>query len=61
LLPPATALIPVAVTPPGGAVAIEDVPIKALDILVVIVAQKLKKKVDEISLNRSRIFCRENV
>jgi fatty acid synthase subunit alpha, fungi type len=51
--PAATTPTPVAVTPPGGAVAIEDVPIKALDILVVIVAQKLKKKVDEISLSKS--------
>jgi fatty acid synthase subunit alpha, fungi type len=51
--PAAAVLIPVSVAPPGGAVAIEDVPLKALDILVVIVAQKLKKKVDEISLSKS--------
>ena len=31
----------------------EDVPIKAIDILLVIVAQKLKKKVDEIPLSKS--------
>ena len=31
----------------------EDVPIKAIDILLVIVAQKLKKRVDEIPLAKS--------
>ena len=31
----------------------EDVPIKAIDILLVIVAQKLKKRVDEIPLSKS--------
>lgn len=39
--------------PSGQAVAIDDVPIKALDILLAIVAQKLKKKVDEISVSKS--------
>ena len=41
-------------TPSSGPVAsIEDVPIKAIDILLVIVAQKLKKRVDEIPLSKS--------
>jgi hypothetical protein len=31
----------------------EDVPIKAIDILLVIVAQKLKKQVDEFPLSKS--------
>jgi fatty acid synthase subunit alpha, fungi type len=40
-------------TPSSGPVAsLEDVPIKAIDILLVIVAQKLKKRVDEIPLSR---------
>ena len=33
--------------------SLEDVPIKAIDILLVIVAQKLKKRVDEIPLSKS--------
>ena len=42
------------VAPPAGAVAsIEDVPIKAIDILAVVVAQKLKKKVEEVPLSKS--------
>jgi fatty acid synthase subunit beta len=50
---PVTATITVS-TPPSGPVAnVEDVPIKAIDILLVIVAQKLKKRVDEISLSKS--------
>jgi fatty acid synthase subunit beta len=32
---------------------LEDVPIKAIDIILVIVAQKLKKRVDEIPLSKS--------
>jgi fatty acid synthase subunit alpha, fungi type len=32
---------------------IEDVPIKAIDVLTVIIAQKLKKKVDEVPLSKS--------
>ena len=41
-------------TPSSGPVAsMEDVPIKAVDILLVIVAQKLKKRVDEIALSKS--------
>ena len=47
----ATVAIP---APSSGPVAsIEDVPIKAIDILLVIVAQKLKKRVDEIPLSKS--------
>src|ERR1700722_11472881 len=45
-----------AVSPPspsGPAVAIEDVPIKALDIMLVVIAQKLKKKVEEIPLSKT--------
>ncbi|KAG5638483.1 hypothetical protein H0H81_012415 [Sphagnurus paluster] len=45
---------PVAVAASAGPVAsIEDVPIKAIDILTVIVAQKLKKRVDEVPLSKS--------
>jgi fatty acid synthase subunit alpha len=41
-------------TPSSGPVAsIEDAPIKAIDILLVIVAQKLKKRVDEIPFSKS--------
>ena len=41
-------------TPSSGPVAsIEDVPIKAIDILLVIVAQKLKKCVDKLLLSKS--------
>jgi fatty acid synthase subunit beta len=39
--------------PSGPAASIEDVPIKAIDILSVIVAQKLKKRVDEVPLSKS--------
>ncbi|KAH9856627.1 fatty acid synthase [Lenzites betulinus] len=39
--------------PAGVAVGIEDAPLKATDVLVAIVAQKLKKKVDEIPLSKS--------
>ena len=31
----------------------EDVPIKAINILLIIVAQKLKKRMDEIPLSKS--------
>ncbi|KAG6910835.1 hypothetical protein DXG01_007150 [Tephrocybe rancida] len=53
--PVAVQAAPVAVAAPasGPAVSIEDVPIKALDILTVVVAQKLKKRVDEIPLSKS--------
>ena len=55
---PAAAAAPIAVAAPvvppaGGAASIEDVPLKAIDVLTVIVAQKLKKKVDEIPLSKS--------
>ncbi|KAM6490129.1 hypothetical protein JOM56_014448 [Amanita muscaria] len=41
------------IIPSGPIASIEDVPIKAIDILSVIVAQKLKKKVDEIPLSKT--------
>ena len=62
---PATATAPVAaaaaaapvaapIAPPaGGAASIEDAPLKAIDVLVAIIAQKLKKKVEEIPLSKS--------
>lgn len=46
------AAAPVA-APAGNAVAVEDAPIKAMDILTVIIAQKLKKKVEEIPASKS--------
>ena len=53
----AAAAAPVAAAPvaaPSGPVAsIDDVPVKAIDILLVVVAQKLKKRVDEIPLSKS--------
>jgi fatty acid synthase subunit alpha, fungi type len=39
--------------PSGPAASIDDVPIKAIDILTVVVAQKLKKRVDEVPLTKS--------
>jgi len=52
--PDAAAPAPVAVAAPTGAVAsIEDVPVKAIDILLVVVAQKLKKRIDEIPLSKA--------
>ncbi|KAJ6624064.1 fatty acid synthase [Mycena sp. CBHHK59/15] len=46
--------VPVAAAAPmGPATAIEDVPIKAIDILSIIVAQKLKKRVDEVPLSKT--------
>ncbi|KAJ7828145.1 acyl transferase domain-containing protein [Mycena olivaceomarginata] len=42
----AAAALVVVAAPSGPAVTIEDAPIKAIDILTVIVAQKLKKRVD---------------
>lgn len=52
--PAAAAAAPVAAAAPSGPVAsIEDVPIKPVDVLLVIVAQKLKKKVDEIPLSKT--------
>ena len=50
---PITTTIAVATTPSGPVASVEDVPIKAIDILLVIVAQKLKKRVDEIPLSKS--------
>uniref|UniRef100_A0A0W0EUQ4 Putative fatty acid synthase n=1 Tax=Moniliophthora roreri TaxID=221103 RepID=A0A0W0EUQ4_MONRR len=52
---PTPAPVPVAAAPPSGgvAVSIEDVPMKAVDVLAVIVAQKLKKKVDEVAMSKS--------
>lgn len=43
------AAAPVAIAAPTGPVAsIEDVPVKAMDILLVVIAQKLKKQISEI-------------
>ncbi len=53
---PAAAVVsaPVAAPAPSAAVAsIEDAPIKATDVLLVVVAQKLKKGVSEIPLSKS--------
>ncbi|KAG8752051.1 3-oxoacyl-[acyl-carrier-protein] synthase [Serendipita sp. 396] len=55
---PAAAAAPVAVavaapTGAGPAAQIPDEPIKALDILLVIIAQKLKKKVEEIPVTKA--------
>ncbi|KAF4614083.1 hypothetical protein D9613_007929 [Agrocybe pediades] len=50
--PVAVAAAPVA-APSGPVASIEDVPIKATDILLVVIAQKLKKKVDEIPLSKT--------
>ncbi|TFK27788.1 fatty acid synthetase alpha subunit [Coprinopsis marcescibilis] len=50
-----TAAAPVAVAAPtsGPVASVEDGPVKAIDILIVIVAQKLKKQVEEIPLSKS--------
>ena len=48
---PVAAAAPIA--PPSNAASIDDVPIKASDILVAVIAQKLKKKVDEIPMSKS--------
>jgi len=37
----------------GPAVSIEDIPIPAIDVLLVIIAQKLKKKVEEIPISKT--------
>ena len=52
---PVVQAVPVSVSqvPSGPATSIEDVPMKAVDILSVIVAQKLKKRVDEVPLSKS--------
>ncbi|KDQ57051.1 hypothetical protein JAAARDRAFT_35647 [Jaapia argillacea MUCL 33604] len=50
----ATTVIVAAAPPPSGPVAtIDDVPLKAIDVLVAIIAQKLKKKVEEVPLSKS--------
>ncbi|KAI0368773.1 fatty acid synthase [Pilatotrama ljubarskyi] len=49
----ATAQVAAAPVPAAAAASIEDVPLKATDVLVAIIAQKLKKKVDEIPLSKS--------
>ncbi|KIJ66907.1 hypothetical protein HYDPIDRAFT_174219 [Hydnomerulius pinastri MD-312] len=49
---PAPTLV-AAAPPAGGAAAIEDVPLKAGDILLAIIAQKLKKKVEEVPLTKT--------
>ena len=49
-----TIAAPVVAAPPaGGAASIEDVPLKAVNILTVVVAQKFNKKVEEIPLSKS--------
>lgn len=53
---PVASAAPVAapVAPPaGGAASIDDAPLKATDVLVVVIAQKLKKKVEEVPLGKS--------
>jgi fatty acid synthase subunit alpha, fungi type len=55
--PVATAPVVVATPPPttiaGPAASIEDAPIRAVDILAVIVSQKLKKQLSEVPLSKS--------
>ncbi|EIN09976.1 fatty acid synthase [Punctularia strigosozonata HHB-11173 SS5] len=55
--PVAAAATPVAAAaapaPAAAAASVEDVPIKPIEILTVIVAQKLKKKADEVPLSKS--------
>ncbi|KAH9950013.1 fatty acid synthase [Amylocystis lapponica] len=53
--PPAAAAATLAapIAAPVAAASIEDAPLKAVDILSVVVAQKLKKKVEEIPLSKS--------
>ena len=53
VVPIATSVIVSAPSSSGPAASVEDVPIKAIDILLVIVAQKLKKRVDEIPLSKT--------
>ena len=45
--------VPVVAAPTESVAAIEDVPLKAADILLYIIAQKLKKKVEEVPLTKS--------
>lgn len=52
--PVQTSAAPVAAAPSAGpAASIEDAPIKANDVLIVIVAQKLKKKIEEVPTSKS--------
>ena len=51
--PVAAAPAPVAAAPAASAASVEDVPLKAVEVLVAIIAQKLKKRVDEIPLSKS--------
>jgi 3-oxoacyl-ACP reductase-like protein len=54
---PDVAAAPVAVPPPTGnagpAASIEDVPIRAVDILAVIISQKMKKQLSEAPPSKS--------
>ncbi|KAI6129042.1 hypothetical protein EDD16DRAFT_1516096, partial [Pisolithus croceorrhizus] len=50
---PAAAASPTPTTAVASAASIEDVPLKAGDILTSIIAQKLKKKIDEVPLTKS--------
>jgi fatty acid synthase subunit alpha, fungi type len=56
-LPPIPSIVSAAPTPnPAPTIAaasVEDVPIKAIDILNVVIAQKLKKKVEEVPLTKT--------
>ena len=47
---PAVAAAP---SPAVAAASVKDIPIKAIDVLLVVIAQKLKKKVDEVPLSKS--------
>ncbi|EIW57289.1 fatty acid synthase [Trametes versicolor FP-101664 SS1] len=51
--PVASAPVAAAPAPSAGAASIEDVPLKAIDVLLAIIAQKLKKNVSEIPLSKS--------
>jgi fatty acid synthase subunit alpha, fungi type len=50
---PAPAVVAAAPSPAVAAASVEDVPIKAIEVLLVVIAQKLKKKVDEVPLSKS--------
>jgi fatty acid synthase subunit alpha len=52
---PAAAAAPVAAAPPsaGPAAAVEDAPVSALDVLRTLVAQKLKKSLSDVPLNKA--------
>ncbi|KAJ2162492.1 fatty acid synthase alpha subunit Lsd1 [Coemansia sp. RSA 552] len=49
----AAAPAPVAAAPPAGGAAIDDVPVKAVDIIHTIVCQKLKKPLAEVPVSKS--------